>query len=65
MSPFDHYQLQLAYLTMEHCPAGKTPHETSQNSQPISDALGQSQRLPFTALCVFQACVDLPENNKT
>ena len=30
MSQFDRYQLQLVYLTLEHCPARSLQHETSQ-----------------------------------
>ena len=42
MSRFDRYQLQLVYLTMEHCPARNLQHETLQTT---FDMFSQSQHL--------------------
>ena len=42
MSPFDRYQLQLVYTTMEHCPARNLQHKTSQTT---FDPFDQSQNL--------------------
>ena len=45
MSQFDYYQLQLVYLTVEHCSVRSLQHETLPT---IFDTFRQSQRLLHT-----------------
>ena len=71
MSWFDHFQLQLVYLTLEHYPKSwnfiKLEHETSQT---IFDSFDQSQHLLYTLhkslfVCLFWLCFYLFWKNKS
>ena len=58
MSWFDHYQLQLVYPTVEHCPARNLQHKTLQTTfDTFSQSLHLLHILHKSFVCLFSSCI--------